>query len=235
MTTPTLIKLYELTGAEENRRFSPYCWRIRLALRHKGLPFVGLPWRFKEKAAIAFSGQTKVPVIVDREEVVHDSWAIAEYLEATYPQQPSLFGGPEAKALSRFITHWVETTLHPDIARLVLVEIPTHLDETDRAYFRRSREMFLGKSLEDYCADREAYLPTFRARLAPLRATLEQQLFLAGAAPAWADYVVFAGFQWARSVSTLPLLASDDLPLLNWCDRLLDAFDGEARNAPSCC
>ena len=30
-------KLYELAGADENRRFSPYCWRARMALAHKGL------------------------------------------------------------------------------------------------------------------------------------------------------------------------------------------------------
>jgi hypothetical protein len=32
------IKLYDLAGAETDRRFSPYCWRARMALVHKGLP-----------------------------------------------------------------------------------------------------------------------------------------------------------------------------------------------------
>jgi glutathione S-transferase len=27
--------LYDLAGADERRRFSPYCWRIHLALKHK--------------------------------------------------------------------------------------------------------------------------------------------------------------------------------------------------------
>jgi hypothetical protein len=31
--------LYDLAGAEPERRFSPYCWRAKMALMHKGLPF----------------------------------------------------------------------------------------------------------------------------------------------------------------------------------------------------
>lgn len=39
----------------------------------------------------------QVPVIEDQGKVVHDSFAIAQYLERTYPDQPSLFGGPGGK------------------------------------------------------------------------------------------------------------------------------------------
>lgn len=117
------IKLYELAGSEDNRRFSPFCWRVRFALLHKRIPFETVPWRFTEKEAIAFSGQGKVPVIVDGDRVTCDSWAIAQYLEDTYADRPSLFGGPIGKALSRFVTDWVETVLHPEILRLVLTDI----------------------------------------------------------------------------------------------------------------
>ena len=48
-----MITLFELTGAEDARRFSPAVWRVRMALRHKGLAFEGRPWRFMEKEAIA--------------------------------------------------------------------------------------------------------------------------------------------------------------------------------------
>ena len=47
-------KLYELAGADENRRFSPYCWRVRMALAHKRLEVESLPWHFTEKEAIVF-------------------------------------------------------------------------------------------------------------------------------------------------------------------------------------
>src|SRR6266446_7829836 len=58
------IKLYDLAGAETDRRFSPYCWRARMALAHKGLEVETIPWRFAEKDAIAFSGQGRVPVLI---------------------------------------------------------------------------------------------------------------------------------------------------------------------------
>jgi glutathione S-transferase len=50
------IKLYDLAGAEDDRRFSPYCWRVKMALKHKGLPFETIPWRFTEKNVIEFTG-----------------------------------------------------------------------------------------------------------------------------------------------------------------------------------
>lgn len=73
-------------------------WRIRLTLLYKKLPWEAIPWRFTEKDAIAFSGQGKVPVIIDGERIVTDSWAIAQYLEEIYPESP-LAKGEARKAI----------------------------------------------------------------------------------------------------------------------------------------
>ena len=54
---------------------------------------------------------------------------------------------------------------------------------------------------------------------------------ICGAAPCYADYVVFGAFQWARGISDFALLAADD-PIQAWRRRLLDMFDGLARQAP---
>src|SRR5579862_9281290 len=79
------IIMYDLAGADPDLRFSPYCWRTRFALAHKGMPVETIPWRFTETDAIAFSGQGRVPVIRDGDRVVNDSWSIAEYLDETCP------------------------------------------------------------------------------------------------------------------------------------------------------
>ena len=50
------LRMYDLAGAEPRRRFSPYCWRIRLALAHKELAVETIPWRFTKKTEIAASG-----------------------------------------------------------------------------------------------------------------------------------------------------------------------------------
>jgi len=47
------IKLYDLAGAEDDCRFSPFCWQVKMALKHKGLNAQEIPWRFTEKEAIA--------------------------------------------------------------------------------------------------------------------------------------------------------------------------------------
>jgi glutathione S-transferase len=56
-----------------------------MALAHKGLSAETIPWCFTEKSAIAPHGSEKVPVLLDGDRAVVDSWTIANYLEDTYP------------------------------------------------------------------------------------------------------------------------------------------------------
>ncbi len=58
--TLNTMQLFELAGAEDARKTSPFCWRIRFALRHKKLQFDSLPWRRVEKERLAETGQGKV-------------------------------------------------------------------------------------------------------------------------------------------------------------------------------
>jgi glutathione S-transferase len=227
-----MLKLYDLAGAEPDRRFSPYCWRIRMALAHKGLEVETVPWRFTEKDKLPQPNQGRVPVIVDGGKVVHDSTAIADYLETRYPQSPSLFGGDTARTLTRFVQNWTETVLQPALIGFVVLDICRHSAPRDQPYFRQSREERLGTTLENAVKDRDARLPAFRDSLAPLRRTVERQKFLGGDAPTYADYVVFGAFQWARAISDFELLAADD-PIAAWRGRLLDAFGGYARQSPA--
>ena len=224
------LQLYDLAGAEAQRRFSPYCWRTKLALKHKGLPFETIPWRFNEKNAIAFSGQGRVPVLVDGDRVVSDSWTIANYLEDAYPDRPSLFRGDGGRAVTRFVNAWADGVLVIGILPLVITDIFAHLDDRDRTYFRQTREQRLGAALETMSADRDTNVLAFRKTLEPIRTVLAAQPYLGGATPAYADYAVFGCFQWARCISPFPLLLKDDA-MWAWRDRLLSAFDGFAGKA----
>ena len=229
MTAP--LKLYELAGADPEVRFSPHCWKTRMALAHKGLDPAAVPWRFTEKEAIAFSGQGLVPVLVDGDQTVADSWRIAEYLEARYPERPSLFDGAAGHSLCRFVNSFADS-LSPLLARILVLDIHARLHPDDLDYFRSSREKRFGMPLEQVAADPDAARTALRAALAPLRVTLQAQPFLAGDAPAYADYAAFGLFMWARIVSPVDLLAPDD-SLQDWRERLLDLFDGLARRAPT--
>jgi len=224
------ITMYDLAGSDSDRRFSPFCWRARMALAHKGLAVETVPWRFTEKDKLPAPNEGRVPVIVDDGKVIHDSSAIAEYLERQYPDRPLLFGGDTARALTRFVQNWTETVLQVGLIRFVVLDIYRHVGPADQEYFRRSREARFGTTLEEVVKDREARLPAFRASLDPLRRTVERQDFVAGAAPGYADYIVFGAFQWARSVSEFELLAADD-PIAAWRGRMLDLHGGLARQA----
>lgn len=223
-------KLYDLAGADENRRFSPHCWRARMALAHKGLDVETVAWRFTEKDAIGFSGQGTVPVLVDGDEVRFDSWTIASYLDEAYPDAPSLFGGAAGKAHAFFIKNWTDRVLHPGIIGFILTDLFGILDEADKDHFRSTREKRFGKPLEQVCAGRESRLPAFRKSLDPLRATLDANAYIGGEQPSFADYTVFGGFQWARCASDFRLLEQDD-PIHAWRERLLQMYDGLAGNA----
>ena len=224
-------KLFELCGTETERVFSPYCWRTRMALAHKDLQAETIPWRFTEKDAIAPHQSDKVPVFIDGETSVADSWAIANYLEDTYPDRPSLFGGEGGRAMGRMLNWWGDTVVLMGVFPMIASDIHGHLRPVDQTYFRKTREARLGKTLEEAAANRDEAVEGFRAALNPMRLTLKTQPYLGGASPNYADYIMFGTFQWARATSPFRLLKEDD-PVYAWREKLLDAFGGMARKSP---
>lgn len=222
-------QLYELCGTDPSRLFSPYCWRSRMALAHKGLAFESVPWRFTETERLAFARHDKVPVLVDGSQTVADSWEIAQYLDRAYPDAPSLLRGNPAPYL--FVAAWNDTVLQAGLGRLIVSDIPPLLAPEHAAYFIESREKRFGMPLAEVTAGREERLPAFRATLQPLRHALRRRAFLGGDAPDYADYIVFGSFMWARSTSPLKILDAED-PLQDWRERMLDLHGGMARSAP---
>ena len=203
-----------------------------MALAHKGLEAETIPWRFTEKDAIAPYKSEKVPVLLDGDKAVVDSWEIANYLEDTYPDRPSLFGGEGGRAAARFLNGWGDIDRHR-----------RHLSDDRRrhpaAARRRGPRLFpqvargalQSKTLEEVSADRDSRVEGFRKTLEPLRLMLRAQPFVGGSAPNYGDYIVFGGFQWARAVSPFRLLTEDD-PVYAWRERMLDAHGGLARKSP---
>jgi glutathione S-transferase len=224
------IILYDLVGADD-RRFSTHCWRVRPALAHKNLLFETIPVSFTGIRDIRDGSYPTVPVIRDGETWIHDSWAIAEYLEETYPDGPSLFGGAAGKALTGFVRHWWQGGVHLLAMSMILKDIHDHLTPEDKTYFSENRETRFGKPLAEIQADREQRVITFRERLQPLRKLLDNQLFLGGAVPLYADYLIMGTFVWARKMSPFALVKSDD-PIHAWMNRCLDLYDGMARKGP---
>lgn len=222
------ILFYELVGRDTTRPFSPHCWKIAMALAHKGLDRSSLPTRFLDVPRVEGGISKTVPVIRDGERVVADSFAIALYLDETYPERPTLFAGDGGKAMARFIERWSQLTIHPYVTTAALLDIHAMQDDENAAYFRSSREQRFGKPLEAVTAARDAGLAGFRAALEPLRSMLGYQPFIGGALPLFADYIVFGALQWARITSPYRLLDESDL-VAQWFERCLDLHDGLGR------
>lgn len=226
-----MLTLYELGGLD-GRRYSQFSWRTTLALAHKGLTAKAVKVRVSDKAAIAFSKQDRVPILVDRETVVSDSWKIAEYLEDDYISSPSLFGGNTGRGLTRFVNAFVDRQLIPKLAPLIMRDVVEIVDAQDATHLRKQIEAAFRNSLEDLAADRENEIAGFRRALDPARATLRAQAFLGGAAATYADYILFSLFQWARIVSAFDPLERTDA-MVAWRERMLDLHGGLARKEPS--
>jgi len=226
-----MILLYELVGADANRPFSPHAWKVRMALAHKGLAYRTVPTTFLGIEHIEGGVSKTVPVIRDGDAVVVDSFEIARYLDKTYPDRPTLFGGAGGEAVSRFVERWSQTQLHPPLGAAALMNIYGLLDEANRTFFRESREKRFGKALEEVAPDPERFVAMLRLRLEPLRSMLEMQPFLGGQTPLFADYIVFGALQWVRVTS--PLQFVDDPVIAEWFERCLDLFDGLGRATPA--
>jgi glutathione S-transferase len=220
--------LYSLCGADTNRPFSPHAWKVVMALKHKGLDYTEQPTPFTQIPIIENGFSKTVPILRDGNELIRDSFDIAVYLEERYPDRPTLFGGEGGKALSRFVEGFSQTVVHGAIARIAIKSVHDTLGETDRAYFRKSREAIFGRSLEEVAADRQREIETFAEKLKPVTHTLKFQPFLGGEAPLFADYILFGALQWLRVTDGADVLGRDDL-LGAWFERLLDLHDGAGR------
>ena len=222
-----MITLWEL-GGKDGRRYSLFSWRTRMALRHKQLDFESVPVRMSDKAVIAFSGGKTVPIVKDGETVVRDSWKIAEHLEARYPDAPSLFGGAIGRGVTHALNVWVDRALVLPMLAVIVADVHERVDSADETYFRESMEKVLKMTLEEARKGRAAAMSRLDRSLEAMQALLKRQPWIAGEQPAYADYILFSLFQWARVMSPQETLQPEN-PLHGWRERVLDLHDGFAR------
>lgn len=226
------IQLYDLVGRDLSRPFSPHCWKIKMALAHKGLEFENVPTTFLEVPKVEDGFGKIVPVIRDGDNIVNDSFDIALYLEKTYPDAPSLFGSDAAIGMARFVETWSLASLYPICAVTAVEEISEMLDADDKAYFVESRQARFNKSLSDVTAGRDHMLETLPDKLKPLAMMLGKQAFIGGETPSFADYIVFGPLQWVR-ISSQKTMLPDEGPVTDWFNRCLDLYDGLGRSVPA--
>lgn len=218
------IRLHELVTGQ-GRALSPFVWRVKYALAHKGLDYQTSPAGFTEIPKLCGGKYKTVPIIEDGAHTVCDSWAIVDYLDEAHPARP-LFHSAQERAMVRFFDNWFGLEIMNRMFSICVLDIHNHARAEDQSYFRESREKRLGgKTLEQFVEGREGKLPELRHALRPMRAALAQAPFLGGEVPNYADYIALGGFLWAGAICTLPLLAKDDT-LVPWIERGFDLYGG---------
>ena len=119
------IRLYELVDAKD-RSISPFVWRIKYALAHKGLDVETMPAGFGDIPKLCGGKYKTVPIIEDGATSVCDSLAIADYLDKTYPDHPAIFATPTERAMARFFDSWFGLEIMNRMFSINVLDIHNH-------------------------------------------------------------------------------------------------------------
>ena len=132
-----------------------------------------------------------------------DSWKIIDYLEATFPDTPTVFA-EHSKPFARSISLYLgKADLWGKTFPLLLPKVVEYLDDRGAEYFKRTRE-----ELFDTKIDNEIYKDT--AQISSIWGTVQRPLkmfgtmlsdnpdgpFLLGKQYSYADLIVFGRFEW---------------------------------------
>ncbi len=219
------MKLYELCG-DDGRRFSPYCWRTRMALAIKGMETETVPVGFTEIPNICSSAGKTVPALEADDGTIFNSFDIALHLDTVHAANP-LFRGEAAAAHCRLIQGWADTAVISGLASMIVLDVWSALRPQDKDYFRTSREQRFGKTLEEFQAGRENRVTGFNLMtLAPARRALASGQWLGGDRPDYADCILFGTLMWPHVVSDFCVLEQG--PVMDWFRRCLELMTAEA-------
>ena len=228
MAKDNKITLYDLQLAH-GATISPFVWATKYAIAHKGFDldivdggFTGIPERTGGKTE-------RLPAIVDDGEWVLDSWLIAEYLDAKYPDRPTLIGDPSVRVLATMLESWLWATAISPWMTCFIKQYRDRSLECDHEYVTTSRERMFGRKIEDIIVGREDRLPKVPPTLQLMRNTLAQSPWFGGETPNYADYRMLSVFLFTAAVADTPVLTDDD-PLRDWIERGFDLYGGLGRH-----
>lgn len=229
MAKNNTITFYDLQHAS-GVTTSPFVWAAKYAVAHKGFAMDIVPGGFTGILERTGGRSERLPAIVDDGEWVLDSWLIAEYLDAKYPERPTLIGDPSVKVCGQFIEQWLWSTAVGPWMRSFILPYRDRCFPEDIEYISTSRERMLGGKLEDFAAGREDRLPVISASLEPLRGILREHAWFGGdGGPNYVDYRVLSCFLWLATVADTPPLAEDE-PLREYIERGMDLYGGLGRH-----
>lgn len=250
-----MIKFYELIPSLNSTCFfSPNTWKTRMGLLHKGVQFETVPVTLidvrHDLASLSNQPNITVPAIeLPNREFIYDSFRIAEWLENTYPDQPSLFTGDGQstnKAQSEHIqmgknyARMIDLGLgasKPEWAvwfHLFFPQLDQLMSEGEiRNYFRSAIRLGPQGYEKLISLDRQELIRRAKMNVQPLLQILRERPneYFQGKHPGQVDYIIFGRYAYCRMIDpqlTKQIWEDQGEELSNWIDKLSKAHDGHA-------
>ncbi|KAH7919228.1 hypothetical protein BV22DRAFT_1051189 [Leucogyrophana mollusca] len=209
------IILYDIPSKLPGNYWTPNPAKSRFSLNFKGLPFetkwieypdiAGVLQAIGAKPSLMSDGSQvyTVPVIQDPNTgaVITDSFAIAEYLDRTYPEKP-LF--PHGTSTLIHVFDRAFLAAGRDSKLLVLVRMAEILNPVSEEYFKRTREEGYGMKWEDFSPEgpkRDADWESLKAAHNAMNGWYEKGgKWIMGEAFSYADIIVACEILWYKRV-----------------------------------
>jgi glutathione S-transferase len=250
-----MIKFYESVPSSNSTCYiSPNTWKTRMGFLHKGVQFETIPVTLldvrHDLATRSKQSNISVPAIeLPDGKFIYDSFHIAEWLENTYPDQPSLFTGdgqPTNKAPSELIS------LGKNYARMIDLGLGASKPEWAvwfDLFFPQLDQLMAEDEIRDYfrsdarlgpqgyqklmSLDREDLIRRAKMNVQPLLQILRERPneYFQGTHPGQVDYIIFGRYAYCRMIDpqlTKQIWEDQGEELANWIDKLSKAHDGHA-------
>ncbi|KLO06910.1 hypothetical protein SCHPADRAFT_909965 [Schizopora paradoxa] len=215
-----MITLYDIPANVPGGAFSPNTHKARLSIAFKGLQFktewvemCDIEPKMKELGAQPTttkpdgSPMYTLPVIYDDAtgKYISDSMKISEYLEATYPDKPSLYPFEAHAPIRMFHEFFHSNAIKPAVLLITLAVLPK-INAPSFDHIRRTREAIFGKTLEELTPkgdERTAQLASCKAGFSKLAEVYSSngdgKPYFYGAVPSYADLIVAAYLLWIKA------------------------------------
>ena len=228
------ITMYDLAGAEADRRFSPVLLAHQDGARPQGSRGRDHTVAVHRKGQAAVSPITAVcrsSSMAAASSTIRS--AIADYLETRYPDRPSLFGDADWAGADPICAELDRDSAAAGVGRVCRARhLSPHRAERPGLFPAIARGTVRHDPRKCRQGPRRRGLPAFRESLAPLRRTVERQQFLGGASPPMLITLSSARFS-GRARSAISSCSPPTIRLPRGAGRMLDAFGGLARKTPA--
>ncbi|KAF9240702.1 hypothetical protein BU15DRAFT_61366 [Melanogaster broomeanus] len=213
MTSPIIF--YDIPSSLPGNAWSVNPWKTRFALNIKGVPYktewveypdiealakkIGAPPTGTKRDGTPFY---TIPIINDPNtgKVIADSFLIAEYLDATYPNGNTLFP-PGTKPL---FASW-EASVRGGLAGIRMLQLALScyvLNPVSEKYYRETKEALFGMKIEEFSPEskREADLAKAKGDLAAMDGWLTKSdgEYVMGDTVSYADGILAGWLIWVK-------------------------------------